>query len=209
MGCRSGDSIFFAGMVFCGTVEIPADAVARVLFGDVDDAVVLTIVRDVRIPMALTALVAGMALSVSGLLLQTTFNNPLAGPSILGISTGASLGVAVVMLGFGGWLGAGLGCYAGILAGGVCRCGCGDVSVAFVLDGCARQLDASYNRYTYRLSGLVGHIVAEFFLHPAGCAFLCYMGYGEFRGAYVGAARGYGCIGGRVSCGGEPVCQAA
>ena len=89
-------------MVFCGTVEIPADAVARVLFGDVDDAVVLTIVRDVRIPMALTALVAGMALSVSGLLLQTTFNNPLAGPSILGISTGASLGVAVVMLGFGG-----------------------------------------------------------------------------------------------------------
>ena len=110
-------AFFFAGMVFCGTVEIPADTVARVLFGDVDDAVVLTIVRDVRIPMALTALVAGMALSVSGLLLQTTFNNPLAGPSILGISTGASLGVAVVMLGFGGWLGAGLGCYAGILAG--------------------------------------------------------------------------------------------
>ncbi len=110
-------AVLFAGMVFCGTVEIPADAVARVLFGDVDDAVVLTIVRDVRIPMALTALVAGMALSVSGLLLQTTFNNPLAGPSILGISTGASLGVAVVMLGFGGWLGAGLGYYAGILAG--------------------------------------------------------------------------------------------
>lgn len=110
-------AVLFAGMVFCGTVEIPAGAVAGVLFGDVDDAVVLTIVRDVRIPMALAALVAGMALSVSGLLLQTTFNNPLAGPSILGISTGASLGVAVVMLGFGGWLGAGLGYYAGILAG--------------------------------------------------------------------------------------------
>ena len=67
--------------------------------------------------MALSALLCGMALSVSGLLLQTTFSNPLAGPSILGVSTGASLGVAVVMLAFGGWLGNEVGYYAGILGG--------------------------------------------------------------------------------------------
>jgi len=55
--------------------------------------------------MIVTAMLAGAALSVSGLLLQTTFNNPLAGPSILGVSTGAGLGVAVVMLAMGGTIG--------------------------------------------------------------------------------------------------------
>ena len=107
----------FAGMMLCGTVGIPAGDVIDALLGRSGDSVVRTIVADVRLPMALTALLAGMALSVSGLLLQTVFNNPLAGPSILGISTGASLGVAVVMLSFGGWLGAGMGYYAGILSG--------------------------------------------------------------------------------------------
>ncbi|MDE6528117.1 MAG: iron ABC transporter permease [Muribaculaceae bacterium] len=107
----------FAASLFCGTVRLDAGVVAGALFGYGDDAVAAMIVRDVRLPMAVTALMAGVALSVSGLLMQTVFANPLAGPSILGISTGASLGVAVVMLGLGGWLGSGIGYYAGILSG--------------------------------------------------------------------------------------------
>jgi len=111
--------LLFAGMIFCGTVDLPAGDVVAALrgrSGAVSD-VCATIVWDVRIPMALTALFAGMSLSVAGLLLQTLFNNPLAGPSILGISTGASLGVAIVMLAFGGSVGAGVGYYAGVLGG--------------------------------------------------------------------------------------------
>ena len=57
-----------------------------------------------RFPQAVTALLAGASLAVSGLLLQTLFRNPLAGPSILGISDGANLGVAAIMLYFGGSL---------------------------------------------------------------------------------------------------------
>ncbi len=60
------------------------------------------IVIESRLPQALTALLAGSALAISGLMLQTLFRNPLAGPSILGISDGANLGVAIVMLAFGG-----------------------------------------------------------------------------------------------------------
>lgn len=109
--------VLFVAVLFCGTVDIGAAEVAGSLFGYGTNPVAEMIVLDVRMPMALTALFAGIALSVAGLLMQTVFGNPLAGPSILGISTGASLGVAIVMLGFGGWLGGGIGYYAGILTG--------------------------------------------------------------------------------------------
>ena len=93
----------FAGILTCGSVDIPAADVWAVLTGgDVGRGVWRVIVLDTRLPAALTAALAGGALAVAGLLLQTTFANPLAGPSILGISTGASLGVAVVMLMLGG-----------------------------------------------------------------------------------------------------------
>jgi len=58
----------------------------------------VTIIWQFRLPKALTAVVVGMALSVSGLQMQTLFRNPLAGPFVLGISSGASLGVAILML---------------------------------------------------------------------------------------------------------------
>lgn len=113
--------VLMAGVIFCGSVALDAGDVAgalwRLLCGEAGNDISDLIVGGVRLPMVLTALLAGVGLSVSGLLLQTTFNNPLAGPSILGISTGASLGVAVVMLAFGGWLGSGIGYYAGILTG--------------------------------------------------------------------------------------------
>lgn len=66
------------------------------------------IILQYRLPQAITALSVGIGLSIAGLLLQTTFNNPLAGPSVLGISAGASLGVATLVL-LGGWVGSALG----------------------------------------------------------------------------------------------------
>ncbi|MDO4970968.1 MAG: iron ABC transporter permease [Bacteroidales bacterium] len=89
-----------------GSVDIDASAVMSIVVGnDSGNEAWNIIVRDTRIPMILTAALAGAALAISGLLLQTTFNNPLAGPSILGVSTGAGLGVAVVMLAMGGTIG--------------------------------------------------------------------------------------------------------
>jgi iron complex transport system permease protein len=82
-----------------GSVAVPLGAVWSALTGgQVADATWRTIVREVRLPEAVTALVAGGSLAVSGLLMQTLFRNPLAGPSVLGITSGSSLGVAVVML---------------------------------------------------------------------------------------------------------------
>ena len=95
----------FAGVLLCGSVDIPAAQVwAALTGGGVEREAWRIIVVDTRLTGALTALLAGAALSVAGLLLQTTFDNPLAGPSILGISTGASLGVAIVMMALGGAL---------------------------------------------------------------------------------------------------------
>ena len=87
-----------------GSVRIPWREVSAVLFGGdgVSNPAIRFIVVESRLPQAVTALLAGAALAVSGLMLQTSLRNPLAGPSILGISAGAGLGVAVVMLLFGG-----------------------------------------------------------------------------------------------------------
>ena len=85
--------------LFFGSVDIPAEAIISSLFGgEVEKASWSFIVWESRIPQTLTALLCGAALAGSGLMLQTAFNNPLAGPSILGINSGASLGVAMVML---------------------------------------------------------------------------------------------------------------
>lgn len=89
-----------------GSVEIPANSVLAILGGDQTQKATWTyIILESRLPQALTALFAGGALAVSGLLLQSVFNNPLAGPSILGVDSGASLGVAIVMLLMGGTVG--------------------------------------------------------------------------------------------------------
>ncbi len=115
--------ILAVALLLCGTVDIAPAEVWNALMGGDASAVARMIVNEVRLPMIVTAFCAGMGLAAAGLLLQTTFNNPLAGPSILGVSTGASLGVAVVMLGLGGWLGGGVGYYAGILGGAVAGAG--------------------------------------------------------------------------------------
>lgn len=93
----------FALCLLRGSVQIPASEVwAALTGGEVSRNAWRFIVVETRIPAAVTSLLAGAALGVAGLLMQTTFDNPLAGPSVLGISTGASLGVAILMLGLGG-----------------------------------------------------------------------------------------------------------
>lgn len=85
-----------------GSVSIPAGEVARILFTQQSEQTAwLFIIEKIRLPKALTAVLVGWGLSVSGLQMQTLFRNPLAGPSELGITAGAGLGVAAVMLGSG------------------------------------------------------------------------------------------------------------
>jgi iron complex transport system permease protein len=95
-------AVFFADLLI-GSVKIPFSDIVNLLSGGQSSSGEYDIILfSIRIPRALTALFAGMALSVSGLQMQTVFRNPLAGPYVLGISAGASLGVAVVVLGFSG-----------------------------------------------------------------------------------------------------------
>lgn len=89
---------FFLNLVL-GSVSIPLRVVWNILWGTGNESVIWqNIIWKSRVPQALTALVAGAGLSVSGLQMQTVFRNPLAGPSVLGISSGASMGVAFVVL---------------------------------------------------------------------------------------------------------------
>lgn len=107
--------------IFVGSVHIPFATIVDILLGDGDYAgAVQYIIVGSRVPQAITALLAGAGLAISGLMLQTTFRNPLAGPSILGISSGASLGVAVVMLFLGSTITAGtlmISGYAAVMLG--------------------------------------------------------------------------------------------
>lgn len=95
--------VLFVANLLVGSVSIPAGEVFRILMGeDVGRESWRYIVWEARLPQALTAMLAGSALAACGLLLQTAFRNPLAGASVLGVNSGAGLGVAVVMLLLGG-----------------------------------------------------------------------------------------------------------
>ena len=90
--------VLFALNLFVGSVMVPFDDILKVLLEDNADKTLSVIIFNYRLPQALTALLAGAALAVAGLLMQTLFRNPLADPSMLGISSGASLGVGIVIL---------------------------------------------------------------------------------------------------------------
>ena len=81
-----------------GSVSIPVAEVCSILMGDNSNEIWTNIIYSSRLPQALTAIMAGAGLAVSGLQMQTVFRNPLAGPSVLGISNGSALGVAFVVL---------------------------------------------------------------------------------------------------------------
>lgn len=92
-----------------GSISIPIKSIFNSLFGTIENSTWEVIISDYRLPKAITAILVGSGLGISGLLMQTLFRNPLAGPFVLGISSGASLGVALVILGsglFGGFLAA-------------------------------------------------------------------------------------------------------
>jgi iron complex transport system permease protein len=83
-----------------GSIHIPLQQLLAVFFnGEVEKESWRTIILQYRLPKAITAIIVGSGLSISGLLMQTLFRNPLAGPFVLGISSGASLGVAILILG--------------------------------------------------------------------------------------------------------------
>ena len=91
--------VLFALDLMVGSVALSPSEVWHALFGGEADTATSTIVRSIRLVKAMVAVVAGAALAVSGLEMQTLFRNPLAGPFVLGISSGASLGVALLLLG--------------------------------------------------------------------------------------------------------------
>lgn len=109
-GSRVSSAMLFGGLVILfailllldlvlGSVKIPLTEFFNAIKGVSTNQVWKTIIFDFRIPKSMVAVLAGAALSVSGLQMQTIFRNPLAGPYVLGISSGASLGVALLVLG--------------------------------------------------------------------------------------------------------------
>ncbi|MGN0222076.1 MAG: iron chelate uptake ABC transporter family permease subunit [Prevotella sp.] len=101
-------SLLFAANLAYGSTDIPLEDVFSILLGGEPSKTVWRfIVMESRLPQAITAFLSGMSLALSGLMLQTAFRNPLADPSIFGISSGAGMGAALVMLLFGGSLSAG------------------------------------------------------------------------------------------------------
>jgi iron complex transport system permease protein len=104
--------------ILVGSIHIPASDVLSILMGHTDGVRPswVYIVLQSRLPQAMTAALAGGALAASGLMLQTAFRNPLADPGIFGISSGAGLGVALVMLFLGGSITAGTVAVSGFVA---------------------------------------------------------------------------------------------
>lgn len=93
--------LLFIADLLLGSLSIPLSDLLDLIFkGSSSNELYRSILFDFRFPKAITAVLSGIALSVSGLQMQTVFRNPLAGPYVLGVSAGASLGVAIFVLGF-------------------------------------------------------------------------------------------------------------
>ena len=113
----AGIIVLFATSLIVGSVRIPLADVCDILFDKFEGKESWKyIVMENRLPQALTAMLCGASLAVCGLMLQTAFRNPLAGPDVFGISSGAGLGVAIVMLFLGGSVSTTLFTVSGFLA---------------------------------------------------------------------------------------------
>ena len=117
--------LFFAFLadIAIGSVNLSFIDVWNTLTGGNDNLIYQEIILNHRLPKALTAILAGAALSVAGVLMQTLFHNPLAGPDVLGVTSGASLGVALLTLGTSVlpfWIVAGWGQVIAAIVGAVC-----------------------------------------------------------------------------------------
>ena len=96
--------ILFGLNLMLGPVTIPAQTLFKLMNGSVVDELSRNILLQIRFPQSVTAILAGAGLATAGLLMQTLFRNPLAGPDVLGITSGASLGVAVITMFTGAWI---------------------------------------------------------------------------------------------------------
>jgi iron complex transport system permease protein len=182
--------VMFLATIALGSVTIPPGQVVRSLIGrDVSDPVWDTIVWSVRLPRATTAALAGAAMGVAGLTMQTLFRNPLADPFVLGVSSGAGLGVAVLVLGTG-TAAASSGVLAearGLGAFGVAGAGAlGAAVVMVIVLAVARWVDG---RLTLLIVGLMtgyvaGGIVQVLLASASDSALRAYSswGLGSFRG---------------------------
>lgn len=175
----------FAANLALGSVNIPLkDVIVTLLGGQPERATWARIILMIRLPNALTATLAGAALAVSGLMMQTFFRNPLAGPFVIGISSGASLGVALVVLTGGATLlaTAGLGGTIGVaLAASV---GAGLVMVIVLI--VARRVESSM---TLLIIGvMIGFATSAFvsilmyFSRPEQITTYIRWGFGSFGG---------------------------
>jgi iron complex transport system permease protein len=173
-----------------GSVAIPVREVVAVLLGhEPAHAPWAAIVTEVRLPRALTALLAGAALGVSGLQMQTLFRNPLADPFILGITAGASLGVALVVLlagTAGAALVAGLGIVGNLGVAGAAALGAAAVTVLVVAVSRRVEIPA-----TVLIIGLmIGYATT------AIVSVLIYSGFGQLERIRAYVAWGFGSFGG-------------
>lgn len=115
--------IAFVADIAFGSVSLPLSDIWATLTGQEQDSIYREIILNHRLPKALTAILTGAALSVAGVLMQTLFHNPLAGPDVLGVTSGASLGVALLTLGgslLPFWMITGWGQVAAAVLGAVC-----------------------------------------------------------------------------------------
>ncbi len=179
-----GTLVLFVVALMTGAVDIPATEVLGILMGkDTENTVWRVIVLESRLPMAMTALLSGASLSIAGLMLQTTFQNPLAGPSILGVSSGASMGVAIVMLLGGGVLAsAGALQYVSVIAGAIA----GAAAVILLLLGLSSSLRSSAMLLIagIMLSYLASSVISllNFFAPADGVKSFVVWGLGSFGG---------------------------
>ena len=91
-------AVFLIWNLLAGSVSLSASEIWQILLGGGEDLTQRRIIMQIRLPRMMAALILGGALSVSGYLLQTFFHNPIAGPFVLGISSGAKLAVSLVMI---------------------------------------------------------------------------------------------------------------
>ena len=121
-------ALFLVSLLMGSVAIAPADVIRILLGFDVESQVSTTMILQLRLPESVTAVLAGSALAVSGLQMQALFRNPLAGPFVLGINAGASLGVAVVVLGAA----SGFALFEGVFGTGANSQGLGTVGAAIL-----------------------------------------------------------------------------
>ncbi|HVM12959.1 MAG TPA: iron ABC transporter permease [Egibacteraceae bacterium] len=176
--------------IAAGSVTIPLDDVVRIVVGgEPARPAWTTIVTDIRLPRAITATLAGAGLGVGGLLMQTLFRNPLADPFILGISAGASLGVALVVLvagSAGTTLVGGLAVAGNVGVAGAAAAGAAVVTVAVL--AVSRRMTSPA---TVLIIGLMFGYAAT-----AVVSVLVYSGFGRFERIRAFIAWGFGSFGG-------------